>query len=295
MARMPGADWQGEHGSVLMTEASLNKICIHTIVGFAPAHAAHLSVKANGWLFQSRDTKYRSAANLYGNDDVIAIECEDHGPSFDSWDTRDGHAVPGFTNQQIETIALAIVWGYEEHGIPIVPCPSSADSAEGIAFHRQGIDGNYISEGYAYGGRVAGGEVWSTSSGKVCPGDRRIKQLLEVIIPRARQLAGLDQEEDIMGEDARQIKAMLWTGGGVPGDIQPDTIADDTNRIKKMLWEGGDVPGITAPGTLADDLNVIRPKVLALETNVESLKAKQLEMDGKLDAIISLLQPPTEG
>src|SRR5690606_5963469 len=77
MARMPGARWQGEHGSRRMDRYDI--VCVHTIVGYAPAHAAHFSVKANGEILQSRDTAFRSAANLNGNHRVIAIENEDHG------------------------------------------------------------------------------------------------------------------------------------------------------------------------------------------------------------------------
>lgn len=194
MARMPGAEWLGEHGSAVMTEASLNKICLHTIVGYAPAHAAHFSVRADGHIFQSRDTRFQSAANLHGNDDVIAIENEDHGKAFGTWNTNDGHAVPAFTDAQIEANARIFAWGYRTHKIPLVACPNSKDASEGIAYHRQGIDGNFLAEGYRYGGRVVGGEVWTTSPGKVCPGDRRISQIPS-IIHRARVLVGLVVEE----------------------------------------------------------------------------------------------------
>lgn len=191
MARMPEAEWLGEHGSTAMTEASLNKVCLHTIVGNPPAHAAHFSVRADGHIFQSRDTRFQSAANLYGNDDVIAIENDDHGPEYGTWDTKNGHAVPGYTDAQMWGIAKILVWAYRVHGIPLEQCPDSKDGSEGIAYHRQGIDGNFWAEGYAYGGRVPGGETWTKSRGKVCPGDRRISQQPE-IIRRARQLAGLD-------------------------------------------------------------------------------------------------------
>lgn len=189
MARMPGAVWQGEHGSVSMARYDI--VCVHTIVGRAPAHAAHFSTEGYGKIYQSRDTALRSAANASGNHRIIAIENQDLGDPFPVWNTNDGHAVPGFTAAQIEAIAEILVWAYRVHGIPLVPCPDSRPSSRGIAYHRQGIDGNFA--GYSYGGRVAGGELWTASYGKVCPGDRRISQLLEVIIPRARVLAGLDR------------------------------------------------------------------------------------------------------
>jgi hypothetical protein len=188
MAIMPGAQWLNAATSTNMSRYDI--VCIHTIVGYAPAHAAHFSTKWDGTIYQSRDTKYRSAANLNGNYRTIAIENEDHGSAFGSWNVNDGHAVPGFTSQQKEAIARILVWCYETHGIPLTMAPDSKPGSRGVAYHRQGIDGNFT--GYGYGGRVAGGELWSNATGKVCPGDNRIWQLINEILPRARQLVGLE-------------------------------------------------------------------------------------------------------
>ncbi len=177
MARMPGAVWQGEHGSLLMQRYDV--VCIHTIVGYAPAHAAHFSVKANGTILQSRDTRFRSGANLEGNHRVIAIENEDHGPAFGQWNTSDGHAVPALTPAQVAANAKVLRWAHQVHGVPLQLCPDSRPTSRGLAYHRQGIDGNFAT--YQYPGRVAGGEVWTKWPGKVCPGDRRISQREEIL------------------------------------------------------------------------------------------------------------------
>jgi hypothetical protein len=181
-------------------------VCVHTIVGNPPAHAAHFSTRADGHIFQSRDTAYRSAANYRGNHRVIAIENDDHGPEYGVWNTRDGHAVPRFTVAQVEAVAQICAWAHRTHGVPLVLCPNSLPTSRGIAYHRQGIDGNWT--GYAYGGRVTGGELWSESGGKVCPGDRRIRQLIEEIIPRAREIAGLEQDLD--ANDKNTLNALAW-------------------------------------------------------------------------------------
>lgn len=199
MAVMPGAHFTDAVRGTLMDRYDI--VCAHTIVGYAPANPAHFSTSASGYIWQSRDTKYRSAANLNGNPRVIAIENEDHGPRYGPWS---GSNVPGFTAEQVESIAQICAWANRVHGIPLVPCPDSKPGSRGIAYHRQGIDGNW--GGYAYGGRVPGGEVWSTSTGKVCPGDRRITQLLTQIIPRARQIAGLEND---MTPDEHRILAEL--------------------------------------------------------------------------------------
>lgn len=214
MARMPGAQWVGpHHDNGTMTRYDV--VCIHTIVGYAPAHAAQFSTKAGGTIFQSRDTHYRSAANLHGNHRVIAIENEDHGPAYGPWSGSD---VPPLTDQQIEACAKICAWAYKVHGIPLVACPDSKPGSRGIAYHRQGIDGNFGT--YRYGGRVAGGELWSSWFGKVCPGDKRIAQIPQ-IITRARQLAGLEEDDMPLSKEdvervARATATELMNRDGVP-------------------------------------------------------------------------------
>lgn len=189
MPRLDEAEWVGERSNGTHM-SHFDIACVHTIVGYAPAHAAHFSVATDGHIFQSRDTIYQSAANLHGNHRIIAIETADMPPS---WPTGDGRAVPDFTDEQVDSLVTILQWCETVHGIPIVPCPNSKPSSEGIAYHRQGVDGNFSS--YAYPGREPGGELWSSSYGKVCPGDRKIKTLLERIIPSA---AGISPEEDVV-------------------------------------------------------------------------------------------------
>ncbi len=175
MARMAGAEWLGEH-SPQNPMIRYDIVCVHTIVGYAPAHAAHFSVKADGTIQQSRDTAYRSAANLDGNHRIIAIENEDHGPAFGAWS---GSNVPRLTAAQVQANGRILAWAHTQHGIPLRLCPDSRPGSRGLAYHRQGIDGNF--GGYRFGGRVPGGEVWTQHFGKVCPGDNRIAQLPDIL------------------------------------------------------------------------------------------------------------------
>ena len=179
--RMPAAVWQGEHGSPAWP-ATTSSVSTPSSVRARPRRPLlhqrrrrHLPVPGH---------RLQSAANLDGNPRVIAIENADMPPS---WTTSDGHAVPDFTAAQIEAIAKIVAWCHAAHGIPLVACPDSKPGSRGRrlppAGHRRQL------RRYAYGGRVAGGEKWSTSTGKVCPGDRRIRTLLEVILPRAVALA----------------------------------------------------------------------------------------------------------
>lgn len=200
MARMDGVPFIGIADNGTMSAWDI--VCVHTIVGYqANGNAAHFTTGASGRIVQARDTRYRSAANLNGNYRVIAIENEDFGPAYGSWS---GSNVPRFTPEQAEAIAKIIVWCHQVHGIPIELVQDSKPGRRGVAYHRQGIDGNFTT----YAGRVAGGELWSSSTGKVCPGDRRISQLITEIIPRARVLAGqgtAGSEEDMTPEQAQWL------------------------------------------------------------------------------------------
>ena len=187
MARMEGVPFLGIAGNGVMTAQDV--VVVHTIVGpQSGGNAAHWTTGGSGQIIQARDTRYRSAANLNGNYRCLAIENEDKGIAFPAWS---GSNVPRFTAPQAESIARILVWCHRTHGIPLELAPDSKPGRRGIAYHRQGIDGNF--GGFAYGGRVPGGELWSSAFGKVCPGDRRIAQLINEIIPRARVLAGLQQ------------------------------------------------------------------------------------------------------
>ncbi|HEY0453258.1 N-acetylmuramoyl-L-alanine amidase [Actinophytocola sp.] len=221
MAVMPGVDFRPVVGEGALRMHRFDVVCLHTIGGPSdpPAGAAHFSTHADGRIFQSRDTRFRSEANANGNHRVIAIENDDAPKRFGSWNTDDGHAVPGFTPEQIQAIARICAWAHKEHGIPLVACPDSRPGSRGIGYHRQGIDGNFGP--FAFGGRVPDGEVWTEHFGKVCPGDRRISQIPQ-IIKRARIIAGLDEpelEEDedmqlIKGDRADAVFVVVWSQPG---------------------------------------------------------------------------------
>lgn len=225
MARMPGARWLGEHGSRPMGQIDI--VCVHTIVGYAPAHAAHFSTHADGTIDQSRDTMFRSAANLNGNPRVIAIENEDKGPRFPEWAGSD---VPPLTPEQVEANAEILAWAHLTEGVPLQLCPDSRPGSRGLAYHRQGIDGNF--GGYAYPGRVEGGELWTEHFGKVCPGDRRIAQLPQ-ILARAKQIV---EGDDMTPEQMNTLADLVVTkllNATVPSSVT--THESGTRKVAGML------------------------------------------------------------
>jgi len=150
---------------------------------------------------QWQDRAFTADANLDGNWHVISVENADKGPGFPAWT---GDNVPPFTAVQLAQLVALTVWecSLEAHAdcpagwtcregvmwegvrvaIPPVLIPDTKPGRRGIAYHRQGIDGSLPDM------RVPGGELWSESRGKICPGDRRVAQIREVIIPRVQAL-----------------------------------------------------------------------------------------------------------
>ena len=163
--------------------SAFRRLCEHTAVSSSsslyayfsvPGRAtSHFYVNSGGGCEQYIDTRARSTASLYGNHDSITVETEDEYPS--GWSNASD--VPRWTAAQVERLADMYAWLHETHDIPLVLCPNSRPGTVGIAYHRQGIDP----------WRVTGGEYWSKSGGKVCPGDRRVAQIDDVLA-RAKQI-----------------------------------------------------------------------------------------------------------
>jgi hypothetical protein len=194
MAIMPGAIWRPLPGSSTTRMSAYDITCLHTMVGSLAGTDSyfrqgsgvnsHFGTGGDGTIYQWVDTAFRSGANLNGNDHVVSIENADMGPEFAAWNTNDGNAVPAFTAAQVEANAKIIAWVNKTHGVPFDPIPDSKRGRRGTGWHRLGVPANK-------GDTVSqtGGELWSNSAGKVCPGNRRTAQIPQ-IIDRARQIAG---------------------------------------------------------------------------------------------------------
>lgn len=177
-------------------------ICLHTMVGTLSGTSAyfhdngyggtesHLGMGWDGVTQQWQDLMYQADANNEGNHRVISIETADMGGPFNRWNGSD---VPAWTKDGqvpkiIELLDLMCskkfhrncpkTWECYKRGIPRELIPDTKPGRRGIGYHRQGVDP----------WRVQGGELWSLARGKVCPGDRRIDQLTNFIIPEVARL-----------------------------------------------------------------------------------------------------------
>jgi len=188
MARYPGGLWKPlPASSKPMTAFDL--VCWHTMVGSlagtdgyfrgkAPGVNSHLGTGGKGECWQWVDTRYQSGANYLGNHHIISVETADMGPGFAAWNTKDGNAVPAWTDAQMERHVDIAVWAFYEHKVPLQLVPNGKPGHRGHAFHRMGVPG-YM---------VAGAEKWSTAQGKVCPGNRRIAQIPDLLAEARRRV-----------------------------------------------------------------------------------------------------------
>ncbi len=205
------------------TEARIarkNKVIIHTMVGTLAGTdsmfraggytgtESHFGTGPNGEKWQWQDDEFEADAQLEGNDDCISIENADFGAPYPSWDTN-GSNVPEFTSAQIKAIVAICTVVCRRHNIPARLIPDTEDATRGIGYHRQGIDPFRKH-----------GERYSDSTGKVCPGDNRVRQIRNIIIPRVA--ANLTSPESLREPD--------MTPGEVR-DIAREIVRDESNRI----------------------------------------------------------------
>lgn len=162
-------------------------VCLHTMVGTLAGTEnhfrrveleSHFGVDADGAVVQWQDVELVARANGEGNHRLISVETVDKGPGFPSWTGAD---VPAWNDAQVEAIARLLAWLCDRYAIPCAPIPDSLPARRGIGYHRQGVRGSFPD------GLRPGGELWSSATGKVCPGDRRIAQV-PAIIARANVL-----------------------------------------------------------------------------------------------------------
>lgn len=156
---------------------------------------SHVGTGYDGEVRQWQDLRFRAASCLHGNPRNISIENADTGPGFPRWSGSD---VPDFTDAQAEALVVVISWLCHRFGIPKSAIGSSCAHERGVGWHRLGVSP----------WRQAGCSAWSSATGKVCPGDRRIHQLRTEIIPAVS--APTVRPEDVMNsQQERELHKKL--------------------------------------------------------------------------------------
>ena len=224
MLRYPHASWRplGRQSEEPMTGHDL--VIVHTMVGHLSSTDAmfrrqgyvgtesHYGIggrwgpdgpaRLDGEVWQWQDRARRADANLDAAYHAISIETADNAP-------RAAADIARWTHAQATALVALISWecSREAHaqcppewrchreGIPAVLVPDSRRGRRGIAYHRQGIDP----------WRASGGELWSTSPGKECPGPARIDQLVHEVIPAAARRVRAGGDDEVTPEDIKAI------------------------------------------------------------------------------------------
>jgi hypothetical protein len=165
-------------------------VCLHTMVGNLTS--TDRMFHQNGWtgteshfgiggpwgdhrdgeIVQWQDTEFTADANLDGNRRIISIETGDNAPK------RAADIAP-WTDRQLSAIVDVTVWACKTYNIPAVLVPDSGPGRRGIAYHRLGVQ--HSGGTHPAGFLQPGGERWSTSVGKECPGPARIAQIPGIV------------------------------------------------------------------------------------------------------------------
>jgi hypothetical protein len=120
--------------------------------------SSHLYVRRDGTIEQYIDLDKISWANAGANSRSITVETQGMGSG--DW-----------TDAQFKSLAGIASFVNSRYGVPLVLMQDSKSSSRGVGYHRLGVN--------PY--RVPGGEVWSKSYGKICPGNDRVHQVPGIV------------------------------------------------------------------------------------------------------------------
>lgn len=240
---------------------------------------SHFFICNDGTAFQYMDTSVIAEANYKANGFAISFETEDDG---------NPHATP-WTRAQLEKIVQILIWVCDVHGIPRQI--ANAWNGSGIGWHSMwGI--NTSSQPSL--------NPWTSAKGKTCPGGPRIVQTRDTVIPAVAR-GGLQPQPTQPAEPPMETKmklvlakkpndAAVWCGNGVTryhvageGELAnlQYNIANGRLFGNATVQEIEDLDSIGMPTD---------KKVDELGTEVEALNSRVLEMQSKLDQVLSMLQ-----
>ena len=213
MARMPGALWKPVNKNRPARRKGRG-ICLHVAVseaaslqGFFSGSTAdsHFYVRKDGTIEQMVDTDLVAYANAAGNSTLISVETQGGVTNADG---------EPWTPQQVDALARICRWASDTDGFPLQPMPDSRPTSRGVGYHRLGCK-PWV---------VAGGEVWSSSVGKICPGAAKIAQIPQIIAAAAGGSVAAPPQEDEMNqfqqdmlyETLRRVQSLTFPKPGMP-------------------------------------------------------------------------------
>jgi hypothetical protein len=223
VARMPGAIWEPKN---IGDRARRNKgrgVVFHVAVSNSddlhpgPDADWHFYVNRRGQIFQYIDTDYQCWAQSQGNKSLVGVETEGGLDDPDTPQVETADTEP-WSEAALDANARIARWLHENEGAPLKLMQDSRLSSTGIGWHRLGIDP----------WRVSGGESWSASRGKRCPGDAKINQMPEIL----RRALGNPVEDDLPNPDDL-FNAPLFTDNPGTPEARTVRLRDVLNEIRE--------------------------------------------------------------
>jgi N-acetylmuramoyl-L-alanine amidase len=188
VALMPGAEHRLLPESRTQPRIRPTQLILHSIVGSAEGAYRYFRdgtdlestfiVAKSGRIIQLMDTERQADANFRANVRAGSVETEDNGnPDTDPW-----------TSAQLRSLLRIARFYHERHGVPRRQCPRW--DAAGYGYHR------LFSQ-------------WSSVRGKSCPGDIRVRQYRDTILPAitSGQFDDLGQGDD---DQVLSAEAQRW-------------------------------------------------------------------------------------
>lgn len=272
-------------------------VCLHTMVGYLTSTDAMF--KKNGWggteshfgiggkwggdkaagldgkVYQWQDTEFRADANLNGNSRIISIETADNAPKLPS-------NIEPWTPAQLDALVKLIAWACKKYDIPAVLIPDSKPGRRGIGYHRQGCQ-HSSGIGKVPGFLVVGGEKWSTSIGKECPGTQRIAQIPEIISRVKDLMVGKSSETKPPVKENEMEPTTKLKLSQAQADAMNLNVSDPAKKYKKdqeisiahfLLWGGPGLERLYAKARASEAREVAQGNQLkALTVAVQALAA----------------------
>ena len=130
------------------------------------ANGSHFQVAYDGTVVQYADTDFIVYTSGSGSQRSVGIETQ-------------GKAAGEWTPAQRTAIVNLLAWLCKIYNLPVRQMTSSKKSERGIGYHLLGVPANAAQKAAKVS--QTGGELWSSSVGKVCPGPDRVKQIPSIV------------------------------------------------------------------------------------------------------------------
>lgn len=247
--------------------------------------SSHLHIALDGTVEQYVDLDKIAWTSGDGSARTIGIETAGTGSG--SW-----------TKAQLDALEDALVWLCERYRVPVRLMESSRPTERGIGWHRLGIDGNFPASGLLAGRtQRGGGEKWSKSRGKVCPGDARIRQIPALVERVAARLTEDDMpltraDADLV-VDRLLARRISHTAGQTAASNREsatiERILGDTSAGGFRAWK--DLPALRA------ELAATRAALVALAQNagVDARTVERIVREGVDKALSDISITLTSG